>query len=255
MSLKSISIVIPFYNEAGNVLPLVEDTIHAVKDKLVYSLILVDDGSRDSTYAEILSCVQKYPEVTAVRHSRQKGQSAALKTGIELAPFEWILTLDGDGQNNPADLVFLLNALKKADPSQQVVVFGVRVDRKDSLLRYLSSKLANRIRQFLLKDNSPDTGCALKLFPRSGYLSLPQFNHLHRFLPALFQREGYQIINVPVSHRPRMRGKSKYGFWKRLVLGFWDLLGVRWLIHRPIKAEIAFIEGQLKDSISNKKIG
>lgn len=253
MSYPSISVVIPFYNEAGNVIPLIEATIHSLRDKIHFNIILVDDASRDSTYAEITACIQNYPEVTGVRHLRQRGQSAALWTGITIAPHEWIMTLDGDGQNNPADALMLLNTLKNAPKTKNTVVFGNRPDRKDSWSTKVYSRAANRIRQFILKDNCPDTGCGLKLFPRKGFLSFPHFNHFHRYLPSLFQMHGYHIMNVPVTHRPRTRGKSKYGFWNRFLPGIWDLLGVLWLKNRPVHAEIAIIEGQLKEVIKNEE--
>lgn len=253
MSYPSISVVIPFYNEAGNVIPLIEAIIHSLKDKTQFNIILIDDASRDSTYAEITTCIQNYPEVTGVRHLRQRGQSAALWTGITMAPHEWILTLDGDGQNNPADALMLLNTLKNTPNTHDIVIFGNRPDRKDSWFTKFNSRAANRIRQFILKDNCPDTGCGLKLFPRKGFLSLHHFNHFHRYLPTLFQMQGYHTINVPVTHRPRTRGKSKYGFWNRFLPGVWDLVGVLWLKNRPLRAEIAVIEGQLKEKIENKE--
>lgn len=252
MPIPAISVIIPFYNEAGNVIPLVEATIHSLKkDNVLFNIILVDDASRDSTYTEILTCTKKYPEVTGIRHLRQKGQSAALRTGVLLAPYEWILTLDGDGQNNPADILFLLKALKNSNNSQGIVIFGNRPDRRDPLFTRICSRLANGIRQFILKDQCPDTGCGLKLFPRQGFMSLPHFNHFHRYLPSLFQMKGYCVINVPVTHRPRTRGKSKYGFWNRFLPGIWDLLGVLWLKNRQIEAEIATIEGQLHQVINS----
>ncbi|MBX3457566.1 MAG: glycosyltransferase family 2 protein [Candidatus Paracaedibacteraceae bacterium] len=230
--ISGVSVVIPFYNEQGNITPLIEEVVYALKTIEHWQVILVNDGSTDQTAQEIENSCRLYPNCSPVHHVKNEGQSSALYTGIQQADFDWIITLDGDGQNNPGDIPDLITALGNHNHH---VVFGNRIKRKDSLIKKISSRLANYIRILVLDDRCLDTGCSLKLFPKSIFLSLPRFNHLHRFLPALFQFAGYTIINVPVSHRPRIRGRSKYGFWGRLWVGIFDLIGVYWLKSRYLK--------------------
>ncbi len=230
--ISSISVVIPFYNESGNVIPLVEEVVYAVQDYAAWQLILVNDGSTDQTAQEIDDACRLYPNCLPLHHMTNQGQSSALKTGILFADHDWIITLDGDGQNNPQDIPCLIEALTDKDYH---VAFGNRTKRKDSFLKKISSRVANYIRILVLDDRSLDTGCSLKLFPKSAFLALPHFKNFHRFLPALFQFAGYDVINVPVSHRPRIRGLSKYGFWGRLSVGFFDLIGVLWLKNRYLR--------------------
>jgi dolichol-phosphate mannosyltransferase len=169
--------------------------------------------------------------VRLIRHSRRSGQSAAVRTGVRFARAEWVATLDGDGQNDPADIPALVSACeaaRRADPSV-LLVMGHRTTRRDSWLKRVSSRVANGVRGRLLGDGTPDTGCGIKLMHRATFLELPFFDHLHRFLPALYRQQGAAVISVPVNHRPRTRGTSKYGLHNRLWVGIVDLFGVMWL--------------------------
>jgi dolichol-phosphate mannosyltransferase len=194
-------------------------------------MIFVDDGSTDGTAAALQAArAGGIPELRVIRHERRSGQSAAICTGVRAARAEWIATLDGDGQNDPADIPKLLAA--RQQDSGLRLINGNRTTRRDTRLRRLSSRIANGVRGWLLNDRTPDTGCGIKVFHRETFLDLPRFDHMHRFLPALFQRAGAKIVSVPVSHRPRERGVSKYGLHNRLWVGIVDLFGVMWLIRR-----------------------
>jgi dolichol-phosphate mannosyltransferase len=230
MSLE-ISVVIPVCNEAENVEPLAREIAAALKGR-AFEILFVDDGSTDDTAAAVLRAREVVPEVRLLRHSFRAGQSAAVTTGVRHARAEWVGTLDGDGQNDPADLPKLMSA--RLDPANaDVVLFqGHRVSRKDTGFRRLQSRIANGVRSRLLGDGTPDTGCGIKLMHRASYLELPKFDHMHRFLPALFQRAGGRVISVPVNHRPRARGTSKYGMLDRLWVGIVDIGGVMWLRRR-----------------------
>ncbi len=230
--ISSISVVIPFYNEQGNILPLIEEIDFALRGFSAYEIILVNDGSTDQTAPDIESACRLYSNCIPLHHLTNHGQSTALDTGIRSAKFDWIVTLDGDGQNNPQDITALVKALPSTG---HYVAFGHRQNRKDTWIKKISSRLANYIRILVLDDQCLDTGCSLKIFPKSAFVNLPKFNHMHRFLPALFQFSGYCIINVGVSHRPRIRGTSKYGFWGRLRVGIFDLMGVLWLKNRYLR--------------------
>lgn len=227
----SLSVVIPVYNESGNVETLTQEIIDTLSAQYAYEIIFVDDGSQDDTPECLNTLAKKNSCMKIVTHAKNYGQSAGLISGAKAAQYPWIVTLDGDGQNDPADIPKLFEALKNSSSSS--VIFGNRQKRNDNWLRKISSRVGNNIRQWLLKDNCPDTGCSLKLFAREAFLELPRFNHLHRFLPALFQRAGFQVINVPVSHRSRLYGISKYGVKNRLWTGIVDILGVMWLCRRP----------------------
>jgi len=194
-------------------------------------IIFVDDGSTDGTVEALLAArARGVPELRVIRHECRSGQSAAMCTGVIAASAEWIVTLDGDGQNDPADIPRLL-AARQQDGAVRLVT-GNRIARRDSWLRRLSSRVANGVRGWMLSDHTPDTGCGIKLLHRGTFLELPRFDHMHRFLPALFQRAGARIVSVPVAHRPRTRGTSKYGLHNRLWVGIVDLFGVMWLIRR-----------------------
>ena len=226
-----LSVVIPVCNEADNVGPLAREIQAALADHRPFEIIFVDDGSTDGTVAALQSERASIPEIRVLQHSQRSGQSKAVCTGVEAARAEWVATLDGDGQNDPADIPELVQALSTAAPSLKLVM-GNRTTRKDTWLRRISSRVANRVRGGLLRDGTPDTGCGIKLMHRATFMRLPWFNHMHRFLPALYQRAGATVVSVPVRHRPRTRGTSKYGLRNRLWVGIVDLFGVRWLILR-----------------------
>jgi dolichol-phosphate mannosyltransferase len=226
-----ISVVIPVCNEAENVVPLAQEIATALAGRS-FEILFVDDGCTDATPEAVLTARAKIPQIRLLRHSFRSGQSAAITTGVRHARAEWIGTLDGDGQNDPADLPKLLAA--RLDPANAGVVLfqGHRVTRKDTGFRRLQSRIANGVRSSMLGDGTPDTGCGIKLMSRAAYLDLPKFDHMHRFLPALFIRGGARVISLPVNHRPRARGTSKYGMLDRLWVGIVDIFGVMWLRRR-----------------------
>ena len=228
-----VSVIIPVCNEQENVLPLAREIHGALQGRYRFETIFVDDGSTDGTAAAVRAArADGMPEIRLVRHSARSGQSAAVATGVREARAPWIATLDGDGQNDPADIPQLLDAARQAASPRLRLVMGNRTTRRDTWLRRLSSRVANGVRGGLLKDGTPDTGCGIKVFDRAVFVDMPRFDHMHRFMPALFQREGYEVVSVPVNHRERTRGKSKYGLHNRLWVGIVDLFGVMWLIRR-----------------------
>ena len=231
-----LSVVVPVFNERDNVVPLIEEIVAALEGRIAYEIVYVDDASRDDTLAVLREARGRFPQLRVVRHLSQSGQSTAVRTGVRAARGAWVATLDGDGQNDPADIPKLLDARAAADARVRLFA-GWRVSRRDDLLKRISSKVANGVRGRLLRDATPDTGCGLKLFERALFLELPYFSHMHRFLPALVQRAGYGVQSVPVGHRPRTRGVSKYGMWNRLWVGIADLRGVAWLIRRSRRTE------------------
>lgn len=223
-----LSVVVPVRDEAGNVAALIAE-IHAALADLPHEVVFVDDCSSDGTGA-ILAEAASRGLIRWRRHREGGGQSAALVTGVRAARGEWIATLDGDGQNDPADIPALL-ARATSRPALAMVA-GHRTKRRDSGIKRVSSRIANAVRSRLLGDSTPDTGCGLKVFRREMFLDVPQFDHMHRFLPALFQRAGGGVESVPVNHRPRQHGRSKYGTLDRLWAGLFDLVGVFWLQRR-----------------------
>jgi dolichol-phosphate mannosyltransferase len=233
-----ITIVIPVRNEAPNIAPLVGEIRAALEGRLDYEIVYVDDGSSDDTAAAIVALAQGFPRLRLIRHARSYGQSAAVRTGVIAARAEWIATLDGDGQNDPADIPQLWAVAHAAMQPPPLLIAGHRQKRRDTISKRLSSRIANAIRRRLLGDGTPDTGCGLKLFRRDLFLELPFFDHLHRFLPALVLRQGGRTVSVPVNHRPRERGVSNYGVFDRLWVGIADLLGVMWLQRRAKNPEI-----------------
>src|SRR5262245_54348800 len=214
-----LSVVIPVCNEAQNVGPLASEIAAALANRRPFEIIFVDDGSTDTTAQAVRDTrANGIPEIRLIRHSKRSGQSVAVCTGVRAARADWVATLDGDGQNDPADIPALLAALAKAErPDKLRLIMGNRKQsRKDTWLRRVSSQVANGVRGRMLRDGTPDTGCGIKLMHRATFLELPKFNHMHRFLPALYQRAGCEVISVPVRHRPRTQGKSKYGLNNRL---------------------------------------
>jgi len=237
--IPEISVVVPVRDEAENIDVLLQE-IDAALSGHAFEIIYVDDGSTDATPAKLRAARARYPSLRVLRHRRSAGQSAGLVTGIRAARGFWIATLDGDGQNDPADIPKLL--VRACAPDAPALVAGLRAKRKDTALKRFSSRVANAVRRGLLRDSTPDTGCGLKLFRPEIFLRLPPFDHMHRFLPALVQRDGGIVVNVPVNHRPRAAGISKYGVMNRLWVGIVDLAGVMWLQRRALRPEIEDLE-------------
>ncbi len=230
-----VSVVIPVRNEAPNIAPLVAE-IEAALAGISHEIIYVDDGSTDGTQGVLAGIAASGAPLRWLRHRVSCGQSAAIMTGIKAATGTWIATLDGDGQNDPADIPRML--ARAENEAGAVMVAGHRVHRQDSWIKRRSSRLANGIRSALLRDATPDTGCGLKLFPRTLFLAMPHFDHMHRFLPALALRGGALVLSEPVNHRPRLCGASNYGTLDRLAVSIFDLLGVAWLQRRGRRPEI-----------------
>jgi glycosyltransferase involved in cell wall biosynthesis len=226
----SLSVVVPVKDEAANVGPLAREIAAAIANEPESEIIFVDDGSADGTAEALAALKSEFPSLRIIRHRANLGQSRAIRTGVRAARADIVVTLDGDGQNDPADIPKLLAELRKDD--RIGMVSGVRARRQDKLSRKLASRAANSVRQRLLKDNATDTGCGLKAFRRDAFLALPYFDHIHRFLITLMIREGYEVRFVDVNHRPRLHGTSKYTNLNRLLVGVADLLGVRWLQRR-----------------------
>ncbi|PPJ41135.1 MULTISPECIES: glycosyltransferase family 2 protein [unclassified Pseudoxanthomonas] len=229
--MTALSIVIPVFNERGNIGPLVQEVVQHLRGRVPFDIVCVDDQSDDDTRDVLTALKAEVPELRVLVHQRRSGQSTAIRTGVKHALSPWIATLDGDGQNDPADIPKLLAARDDGD-AQTRLYAGWRVDRKDTASKRWASRWANGIRQRLLRDDTPDTGCGIKLFERAAFLDLPYFDHMHRYLPALMQRAGWKTVSVPVSHRPRGSGQSKYTNLGRALVGIKDLMGVSWLIQR-----------------------
>ena len=229
--MTQLSVVVPVFNERDNVVSLINEITAALRGRIDFEIVYVDDNSKDDTLAVLSAAKAANPELRVIRHVSQSGQSTAIRNGIKAARGAWIATLDGDGQNDPADIPKLL-AMREASPAQIKLFAGWRVDRKDTGSKRIASKLANAIRSRLLRDETPDTGCGIKLFEREAFLDLPYFDHMHRYLPALMQRAGWQVKSVPVNHRARGAGVSKYNNLNRALVGIADLRGVGWLIRR-----------------------
>ncbi|WP_112873151.1 glycosyltransferase family 2 protein [Paracoccus endophyticus] len=229
------SIVIPCRNEAGAIAPLLEGVAAAMAPLAPFEVIVVDDGSEDDTARIVLDMAAARPWLRLLCHPRTGGQSAAIHNGVLAARAPLIATMDGDGQNPPEELPRLLAPLLDPGPGGPPdlgLVAGQRVGRKDPASRRVASVLANRLRAAVLGDTTRDTGCGLKAFRRDAYLALPFFNHQHRYLPALFARDGWGVALIDVSHRARRAGRSNYSNWQRGLVGVADLAGVAWLIRR-----------------------
>ena len=237
-----LSIVIPLCDEAENVEALCRELHGCLGGQISHEIVFVDDGSSDGTHEILARMRAEIPGIRVLRHACNAGQSAALLTGVRAARADWIATADGDGQNDPADVLKLWRlASSEADPAGLYI--GHRVARHDDWVRRVSSRIANGVRSRLLGDQVPDTGCGIKLFRRSVFLGLPYFDHMHRFLPALIQREGLKVVSVPVSHRHRRAGRSKYGIGNRLWAGIVDMGGVLWLKRRRRRPGITWEAG------------
>lgn len=227
-----LSVVVPVLNEADNIRPLVDEIVAALDGVCDFEIVYVDDGSTDGTRNTLLALRKSEPRLRVIIHDRCAGQSAGLRTGVMAAHGDLIATLDGDGQNDPADIPKLLKAYQSERGSGRLMVTGHRVNRRDSWAKRRASRIANAIRRAALRDDNPDTGCSLKLYERSLFLRFPYFDHMHRYLPALAKRENCAVRVVPVNHRHRTQGRSKYTNLGRLLVGIPDLLGVMWLIRR-----------------------
>jgi dolichol-phosphate mannosyltransferase len=235
-----VSVVVPARNESGNIAPLVQEIEQALGRYRPFEIIYVNDGSTDETEAELRSLMKERPHLRQIRHAVSCGQSAAVRSGVAAARAPIIVTLDGDGQNDPAFLPAMVEALER-DPAIGLIA-GQRVGRQASAFKRLQSRIANSARKAVLRDGTRDTGCGLKALRRDVFVALPYFDGLHRFLPALVRREGYRIGYVDVIDRARLRGVSNYGLWDRLWVGLLDLAGVWWLIRRrkrvPVVSEV-----------------
>ena len=226
-----LSVVIPAFDEEGNIGPLIEETFTTVPEQALGEVVVVDDASGDGTGAEIKVLLGKYARLRYLRHGVRSGQSAALRTGVLAARHPVIATLDGDGQNDPADIMRLASRLGE-DGSEPAMAAGIRTGRKGTGSRKAASRFANLIRDKLLADGCPDTGCGIKLYRRDAYLALPYFTGMHRYLPALFLTYGHEIAYASVNDRPRLKGRSKYTNLGRALIGLYDLVGVSWLRRR-----------------------
>ena len=241
-ALPQLSVVVPVHNEEDNVAPLVGEIVAALRGNASlqggdFEIVYVDDASTDATLARLQALQREVPELRVVRHVSNAGQSTAVRNGVRASRAPWIATLDGDGQNDPADIPKLL-AQRDAAPADIKLFAGWRVHRQDSGSKRWASKWANAIRARMLRDETPDTGCGIKLFEREAFLELPYFDHMHRYLPALMQRAGWKTVSVPVNHRHRTAGVSKYNNLNRAVVGIRDLRGVAWLIARSRRTAV-----------------
>ena len=227
----NVSIVVPVRNEADNISPLIAEIAAALDGRWNFEIIYVNDGSTDATAERLLAAMKQYSNLRQLRHAVSSGQSAAIRSGVRAARGAIVATLDGDGQNNPMFLPALISAIE--DGRGRIgLAAGQRMGRKDTGFKKVQSRIANAVRSAILHDGTRDTGCGLKAFPREVFMALPYFDGLHRFLPALVRREGYDVAYVDVIDRPRHSGVSNYGFFDRLWIGIMDLVGVWWLIRR-----------------------
>ena len=234
--LPQLSIVVPLHNEGPNVLPLAAQIFAALRQEpRDLELILVDDASTDDTWQRMLETRRADPRVRALRQPRAAGQSAALWTGFQAARGGVIATLDGDLQNDPADLPGMLAELAHCD-----LVCGVRTKRRDTRVRRFSGYVARLARRLVFRVDFRDTGCGLRVFKKSVLATIPAFNGFHRFMPVIAHGGGAVVKEIPVAHRARVAGRSKYGVWSRLGRGLWDLAGLRWFLKRQLKASAPF---------------
>jgi dolichol-phosphate mannosyltransferase len=244
--IPQLSVVVPVHNEEDNIAPLVGEIVaalrgHALLKGEAFEIVYVDDTSRDDTLQRLQALQATTPELRVIRHLTNAGQSTAVRNGVKAARGTWIATLDGDGQNDPADIPKLL-AQRDAAAAEVKLFAGWRVNRQDSSSKRWASQLANAIRSRMLRDDTPDTGCGTKLFEREAFLDLPYFDHMHRYLPALMQRAGWKTVSVPVNHRHRTTGVSKYNNLNRALVGIRDLRGMAWLILRSRHTAVQELE-------------
>ncbi|MEO0423843.1 MAG: glycosyltransferase family 2 protein [Pseudomonadota bacterium] len=238
-AIAALSVVVPVHNEAGNITPLIEE-IHAALAGLPHEIIYVDDASRDESLRELAACTERFASLRVLRNERQAGQSTSVLNGVRAARHEWVATLDGDGQNDPKDIPHLIAAL--IEDGEAIMAIGHRRKRRDTWLRRRASGIAKGARRLVLGDEVPDSGCGLKVLRRDAYLALPYFDHMHRFLPTLVQQGGQRVLSVAVNHRPRERGRSKYGILDRAMAGVIDIVGVAWLGLRNRKTQTEELE-------------
>lgn len=231
-----LSVVVPVHNEAENIAPLIQEIETALTGVVDYEIVYVNDGSKDDTAVRLTEAKLRHKTLRVITHAQSCGQSTALRTGIQAAKGDWVATLDGDGQNDPADIKKMIAAIESG---VELIGGNRRHARRDTWIKRVSSIVANTVRSRLLNDATPDTGCGLKLIKRAVFLDLPYFDHMHRFLPALVQRRGGRVISVPVNHRAREHGQSKYGTIDRLLVGIVDLLGMLWLIKRSKRPQVS----------------
>jgi len=235
MSKIELSVVVPVFNESENVTGLVDEIAVALED-VTHEMIFVNDASTDDTETVLKALKDSYPALRVVSHRQNAGQSRAIRTGILAAWSDYIATLDGDGQNDPADIPLLFASITRADkPDNLGLVGGQRAKRKDGWAKRMGSRIGNNVRKWLLRDNTDDTGCGLKVFRRDAFLCLPYFDHFHRYIPALMLREGYVTEFMDVNHRERAHGVSKYTNFGRFMVSLSDLRGVMWLSRRARK--------------------
>lgn len=239
---QAISVIVPVFNESGNIVSLIAEIVAAAASIPIREIIYVDDGSTDGTLGLLTQQIDVVKALRVIRHPRRLGQSAAFLSGARAATQDLLVFMDGDLQNDPADVAALYDRYLAGRPGSSLAVLGQRKVRNDRLLRRISSRLANRLRAAVLQDGTRDTGCSLKLIRRQDFLGLPYFDHLHRFLPAMLLRNGIELAHVSVSHRARINGHSKYGFWNRALVGAADLLGAAWLSRRRLPPDYGPIE-------------
>jgi dolichol-phosphate mannosyltransferase len=237
-SAPELSVVVPVFNEAGNILPLAEEVRAALTGVCRYELLFIDDGSSDTSPAEMNEAAARDPNIRLFHHLKRSGKSAGLVTGFFAARAPWVQTLDGDRQNDPKDVARVWKIIHAPMPDAQLgIVAGIRNRRNDGFIKWLSSRTANLIRRNMLRDDTKDTGCGFKLIRTDIAQHFPFFDGMHRFLPALTHRQGYSILQIVIDDRPRVAGVSKYGFFGRLGAGIFDLFGVFWLMRRGTHAQ------------------